>query len=145
MRLVTTPDVAAELEPKRVAGTAFDRAANRPRFAPPATVFGVGAVSLLMLALLLPRPETLARSVMHGDLRDHVVEQYLWNLLRAQPQDNNLRLRLAEQRIALQKLNSALYLLQPMLRGDDPDLKLKASRLAVEALEQQLFPPRHIL
>ncbi|MFO1435126.1 MAG: hypothetical protein U1F34_01655 [Gammaproteobacteria bacterium] len=121
------------------ATTPFDRAAHRPRFAPPGTIFGVGAICLLMLALLLPKPDTLMRSVMHGDLRDHVVEQYLWNLLRAQPEDDNLRFRLAEQRVALHKFSGALYLLQPLMDSGDIEWHRRASRLAVEALEQQYY------
>lgn len=117
----------------------FDRAANRPRFAPPLTIAGVGIVCLLMLALLLPRPQTLVRSVMHGDLRDHVVEQYLANLLRAQPDDDTLRLRLAEQRVALQKFNSALRVLEPLIERGDIEVRRRASRLVVEALEQQFY------
>jgi tetratricopeptide (TPR) repeat protein len=67
------------------------------------------------------------------------VEQYLWNLLRAQPEDNTLRLRLAEQRMALQKFHSALYLLRPLLDGTDVEWQRKAARLAVESLAQQFF------
>lgn len=129
---------AYELPATRSPGV-FDRAANRPRFAPPVTIVGVGAVCALMLALLLPRPETLVRSVMHGDLRDHVVEQYLASLLRAQPQDDTLRFRLAEQRMALQQFNGALHLLQPLIDGSNIDWQRKATRLAVEGLEQQFY------
>lgn len=138
MLLPFSSQAAYELPTARSAGV-FDRTAHRPRFAPPVTIAGVGIVCVMMLALLLPRPQTLVRSVMHGDLRDHVVEQYLANLLRAQPTDVTLRFRLAEQRVALQKFSGALTLLRPLIEGGDIDSQRKASRLAVEALEQQFY------
>jgi hypothetical protein len=123
----------------RLAARGWTRAANRPRFAPPAQVAGVGLIVLLALVLVIPTKDALVRTVTHGDLRDEVAEQYLWNLLRVHPDDAELSLHLAEQRLAMGKLTSALSVLAPWLESGDEVLRLQATRLAAEILEQQFY------
>jgi predicted Zn-dependent protease len=97
---------------------------------------GLGAAVTVALVLIFPQ-ERLLQQATRGRTADALTVSYLANLLRTDPGNVELRLKLAEKKIEIGDLAEAQRLLSPVFRqGSEPDRR-RARLTELRILEQQ--------
>lgn len=94
--------------------------APRPRLLSGWALTGFALAVLLLLAMIFPKHE-LVKQALQDRLGDPLSTNYLVNLLRTDPENQELRLLLAEHQIFLGEMNDVPLLLEPVLRSSNPD------------------------
>lgn len=88
-------------------------------------VAGIALLAMLTLYLLFPR-QALIEQVRLEKGNDALTENYLTNLLRAEPFNHELRILLAEKRFALGQIAAAREVLEIAIAAPEPELRRRA-------------------
>lgn len=97
---------------------------------------GLGAVVTVALVLIFPQ-ERLLQQATRGGTTDALTVSYLANLLRTDPGNVELRLKLAEKKIAIGDLTEAQRLLSPVFQQGSEADRRRARLTELRILEQQ--------
>lgn len=126
------------MEQKRSRLVAPDATGLRARILSTGGLLVVAALVLVVLVMLYPRQQLLDR--LRAEQRnDELSVSYLANLLSSEPENDDLRMLLAERHFSLHQAERAEAVLQPLLgrASASDDVRLRVSRLAYSLLEQR--------
>lgn len=126
------------MEQKRSRLVAPDATGLRARILSTGGLLVVAAMVLVLLVMLYPRQQLLDR--LRAEQRnDELSVSYLANLLTSEPENDELRILLAERHFSLGQTDRAEAAMAPMMRKviASEDTRLRLSRLAYSLLEQR--------
>ena len=114
-------------------------------------VLGIALLTILTLYLLFPR-QALIEQVRLEKGNDALTENYLTNLLRAEPFNHELRILLAEKRFALGQIGAAREVLEIAIAAPEPELRRRAllldyrilSTIAARSVDDSAVRPEEI-
>lgn len=109
--------------------------AKRPRLIAPGALLAFAALVGGALVLMYPY-RVLMDQVLRGQRGDELVIAYLRNLLRTDPHNDELALRLARQQLAAGDFSGIRATLRDALASPDPDLRITARLLLWRAKEE---------
>jgi polysaccharide biosynthesis protein PelB len=124
------------MEQKRSRLVASDATGLRARILSTGGLLVVAAMVLVVLVMLYPRQQLLDR--LRAEPRnDELSVSYLANLLSSEPDNDDLRMLLAERHFALKQADRAEAVLQPLLGrpSGHEAVRLRVSKLAYSLLE----------
>lgn len=126
------------MEQKRSRLVAPDATGLRARILSTGGLLVVAGMVIVVLVLLYPRQELIDR-LQTAPRNDELSLNYLSNLLGSEPDNDELRLLLAERYFALKQTDRADTVLQPMMRKVLPSdaMTLRRSRLALSLQESR--------
>lgn len=125
------------MEQKRSRLVAPDATGLRARILSTGGLLVVAAMVLVLLVMLYPRQQLLDR--LRAEQRnDELSVSYLANLLTSEPDNDDLRILLAERHFSLGQIERAEAVLAPLMRKTiaSEDTRLRLSRLTYSLLEQ---------
>ena len=97
---------------------------------------GIALLVAATLALVFPK-RTLIEQVQRESKNDTLALAYLTNLLKTEPGNTELRLLLAEKRLALGNPSLALLTLEPLESDPEPGMRRRVLQLEYRALEAE--------
>lgn len=126
----------------RVSGDLSQRPQRRERLLRPWHIGMLGLLLLSALVMLVPTPDKLEQSLTRPD---GLSVQYLRLLLKVQPNSSSLKLRLAQELLAIGQLDEARRLLADLPRAQDSQpVQQKAAQLSLALdVAQYVQDPRH--
>jgi hypothetical protein len=108
----------------------------RQRFLSPWALLVFAAAIGMVLVLIFPQ-KTLIEQIMHSERMDGLTLSYLQNLLRTNPDNQDMRLLLGQLQLRQGQPHSARYTLEPLQRSKDPAIRRPAMLAIFEALEEE--------
>lgn len=109
---------------------------ERPRLTAPAVVAMLGGLVGGLLVLIYPHTDLVRR--VQQEAPDNLTASYIYNLLRTDPDNHDLRLRLANHYLRSGRTADTRDTVKPLLASPHPALRNQAAWLAWQALEREL-------
>lgn len=109
---------------------------ERPRLAAPVVVAMLGGLVGGLLVLIYPHTDLVRR--VQQEAPDALTASYIYNLLRTDPDNHDLRLQLANQHLRSGRAADTRTTVKPLLTSPQPALRNQAAWLAWQALEREL-------